>query len=383
MLASLLCLVIGIAHAEPEKTDLQKRMQQMSVVLQDLLSRAVSSERFASSESKKAVPSGLKQLSEITHAIEPLLKASGNSDPSLSWISQRFRQEVLLAKSSFEQGHGEYSRNLVSHLGQSCVMCHSRSDAKFTAALSGTGKWTEELKPEERVSYYLSIRNKDAATKEIDQILANPKLLEKRPLAWEKTLRLALAMDIRWSKSKDAAIARLAEAIKNPETNAKEKAQFTEWMADLKDPAFAVVYSSNPKSKAVDKLWKRMVQKSAGLKDPKRYVLALGLSRVLHDQLSKTPTGKTADPKTLWELGQTYESAEDLGLFGFHEWYYLSCIDIARNTPQGKACYDAYSTSVVLGFTGTAGEDVPDDLKERLKSLKTVVDQPSDVKTPQ
>jgi hypothetical protein len=382
MLASILFLVVGVAHAEPEKTDLQKRMQQMSVVLQDLLSRAVSPSRFGSNESKKAVPSGLKQLGDLSHAIEPLFKASGNTDPSLSWISQRFQQEVQFAKSSYEQGHQEYSRTLVTHLGQSCVMCHSRSDANFANALSGSGKWTEELKPEERVSYYLSIRNKEAATKEIDQILENPKVLESRPLAWEKTLRLALAMDIRWSKSKDEAIARLAEAIKNPETNSKEKQQFTEWMSDLKDPAFAVVFAKAPTAKAVERLWKKMIKKSAGLKDPRRYVLALGLSRALHDQLSKTPAGKPANPRVLWELGQTYESAEDLGLFGFHEWYYLSCMEIARNSPQGRACYDSYSTSVILGFTGTAGEDVPDDLKERLRSLKALVNQPVGTKIP-
>ena len=56
--------------------------------------------------------------------------------------------------------------------------------------------------------------------------------------------------------------------------------------------------------------------------------------------------------------------------FSFADIYLKSCILEYPKSPFAQKCYAAYEEGMIMGYTGSAGTELPPDVQAELKSLK-------------
>jgi hypothetical protein len=53
-----------------------------------------------------------------------------------------------------------------------------------------------------------------------------------------------------------------------------------------------------------------------------------------------------------------------------HELYYEACVRELPHSSLAKRCYERYEQSVYVGYTGSGGTNIPDELQVILSELK-------------
>ena len=68
--------------------------------------------------------------------------------------------------------------------------------------------------------------------------------------------------------------------------------------------------------------------------------------------------------------GSAYETLGYPGVWSLNESYYEACILTAPHTKIAESCFDRYSHSIYLGYTGSAGLSVPENVNRHLIQLR-------------
>jgi hypothetical protein len=97
-------------------------------------------------------------------------------------------------------------------------------------------------------------------------------------------------------------------------------------------------------------------------------VLFLRASAAVHNLLQAGSKGPHAGEAYLM-AGICYEVLRSFHIGEIHEIYYEGCIRNNPHTPLAETCFARYESSVFEGFTGSGGAHLPDDLKDKLKTL--------------
>jgi hypothetical protein len=71
--------------------------------------------------------------------------------------------------------------------------------------------------------------------------------------------------------------------------------------------------------------------------------------------------------------GQSYEELNKISVMSLHENYYETCIRKTPGTKWAKICLSKYSDSIIMGYTGSAGTNIPKDVKSRLEELRKII----------
>ena len=100
-------------------------------------------------------------------------------------------------------------------------------------------------------------------------------------------------------------------------------------------------------------------------------VIYLRASAALHHLLQVAPEGRHAGEAFLL-AGLCYEVLKPLNLEELHEIYYEACIKKVPHSATAELCYHRYEESIYMGFTGSGGTDIPQDVKEKLGKLENL-----------
>jgi hypothetical protein len=73
-------------------------------------------------------------------------------------------------------------------------------------------------------------------------------------------------------------------------------------------------------------------------------------------------------------LGDIYSDFAELSVFMVPERNYELCVKTLPKSDLAKDCFERYTNSVVLGYSGSAGTNVPQFEKDRIKKLKKLID---------
>lgn len=374
------------AHATPDastdtkvdpKAALKIQMHQMAANLQELLIYSSSETLFESKNESKKIESLMDSLKNTSHNMKANLPKTGDQDPTLQYVATMFQSEVSRAGVAFKNGNKTYARSVVRTLSQNCVACHSRMDTGNKFNFTASSELVSKLSDSETLRYLAATRSIEPALALAEKIAKDPKILKEKPTVWENAMRTGLALSLRVQSSPKAAVKLVNAGLTNPSLTESEKGLLNSWKKDLESASIQKFYATkNPSKKQISDLRKSAEAQKEFFTDPKSDVNLFTLTRALHQTLSKTPTLKQ-DPKDLLWLGEAYESLRDLNLWGLHDWYYLACVDRAMGTDLAKQCFGRYEASVKMGYTGTGGEFMPEDLRENVKKLKDRVNAPA------
>ena len=362
--------------ADPKKesvtsqTQWKQKMQGLYQSLSALLTDVCSDQRYYDPKNSTRIEREIKSISGFAHEVSKKSTESLQSDPTLPLFSGFLAQETSEAARSFRDGNLSYAREILRSLPGDCLACHSRNSLGPDFATLPL-KPDAPLKPWEQGEFYAATRQFDLAVETFQKVIRGSEKETPNPWDYEKTVNEALSIAVRFKR--DPA---LAKSIVQSVLDKKDAPQFLKedaahWKKSLED------WEKEPKGefKTEAGLHAEAVRLIALAKEGQAYsmdhsqdMIFLRASTILYDLVQKYPNGDfVAD--SLLMLGMCYEIVAPSHLENMHNIYYEACIERAPHTEVARTCYRRYERSTYLGFTGSSGTHLPQEVKNKLLKL--------------
>jgi hypothetical protein len=360
-----------------------EKMRKLSTLLQEILIDASSESRARSGEGKRRLQKNTEQLSKLSHSMAERT-LSPDLDPSMKLLGDLFAEEADRARDALKSGNIAYSRYLLKGVAQGCIACHTRTQSGPAFSAAPKSALFARLPAIERAEIQVAIREFAPALETLRGILKDQTLLKEKPGDWASAARLGLMVAVRTQQDPKVAQEWVNLILAEPHApyflshDAKAwKVAIEKWIAE-------------PKREAVtaEGLYAEAVRLFTQAKNSQRYffdhsadVDYLRASAAAHNLMRLGSEVPHLD-QALLMAGMTYEA---LGLNRFpelHETYYQACIRRAPHTALAEDCYRRLEQSIYQGYTGSAGTDIPLDLRRRLKKWETEAREKTGKSTP-
>jgi hypothetical protein len=366
----LLVLVPG-AKAE-SKTSWQGKMQSLGEAIGELLPEIVSKKGNVEVIEKNA-----KALSELSHTLKPGL-ATGkmappeDADPSLAIIAGKFSDQTKYAYRAVKAGNVDYGKNILRGVTSYCIACHTRHDKGPEFPTFPLSPKADQLAPEEKAELFIATRQFDKGIDAFEGLIKDPAYAKSHPFEWERAVRSALAIAIRVKNDPARAQQVIDLALKTDNVPAYTKSYLTKWKAAIADWKSQGKKAGGGEKELAADMRKLMAEAKAGQLFPADHsseIQYLRASGVAHDLLRQAKTPKVK-AEGLLMVGTAYEVLGNPVLWPMHELYFEACVRQVPHSKLAQQCYDRYEESVYMGYTGSAGTNIPDDIRVQLAELK-------------
>ncbi len=358
----------------PAPSQWSKQMQDMYKTLAELLTDVSSDQRFNDPKNFSKIKNNTKKLATLTHELTPQKADLPDPDPTIPIVAHMLSRETERAVLELDRGHRAYARRILRSVSNYCVTCHTRNASGPQIDKLPFEPAHESLSSIERGEFYVATRQFDRAQEEFRKVLENPKPADLSSWDWEKAVRESLAIAVRVKKDPDQAkkIAQLVLGAEKAPLFMKDDAQA--WLVSIeewrKEPSKHAKTETGLYAEAVRLMTKaHEVQKYPV--DRTADVYYLRASSVIHQLLQTAPEGMYG-AQALLMAGICYEVLNPIRTENIHDIYYETCIRKFPRTSQAELCYRRYEESIYLGYTGSAGTDIPSDVKKRLGELKAL-----------
>jgi hypothetical protein len=358
-------------EAPPATADasLTSSMQGLKAEMDRLLPLLVNPKQFNAVENQKRIKEEIETLehvsTNVTHS-----KTMQAEDPTLNFLSRGFHDEIKRAREAFEIGHREYARGTLLNVTAYCIECHTRTASGPSFQTDEVQKTLKSLRPLDRGEYLLAIRQYDAALNEFDQVIRAGVGTRNNVFDVDRATRLALSITVRFRNDPNASLKIVNDVLESKtvpyylKSTAKTwKQSLNEWKKESKRAARRDVL------KTCQTLVHRARAKQQGPDDRAGDIEMMRVQGLLHPVLAseKNPTRLG---QALYLLGVAYEAVKDLAMWSLHEDYYETCIRKVPHSEWSAQCYRKLEESVLLGYTGSAGTSIPEDVEKRLNELQ-------------
>lgn len=364
--------IVSCQNSQKEKEQKASWPQKMQAVGQEIgqiLPYAYSRKEYHDPKNRQTIQIKLDRFEQVVHGIPAHLgqKLMGK-DPIVQYSLSHLKDDVRLAKESFDKGHTEYSRNVLRGSIGHCFRCHSRSELgpEYDNVTPLFGKL--RLDPSEKADVFVATRQYDKAISLLESVLKSPSNFYEHPYEQERAIKRYLALVVRVKKDPSRAIHTIDQFLSRKnipyylaEDARQWKKSLRSWMHEKgkKPDGFT---QAKKLLKGAHKLQEYQTHQAANIE----YLRA---SSLLHDEIRSTSKKvKRAEIYSL--LGSSYEVLSDLGFWSLPEIYFEACVRELPGSSLAKGCYKSFERNVLWGFSGSSGIFVPREERERLEKLR-------------
>lgn len=345
----------------------QNHMQLLEKTMMDVYPLAIEPMEFEAKKNEVRIVEGLRKLSQISKKVNHSPMTQLN-DPTLSFISFDFSEQMSNAARAFEAGKKDYARFEMLKTTQYCVECHTQSNKGPNFGFSQFAEKIQRLPVLDQAEMYSASRRFDEA------IGLYKKFFEQNDVGWDGQFRAesaahnALSILIRYQRNPEKSNDFLSHVLKSSFIPMYLKNMITLWIGDIK------VWQKETKSQkptlTMVKVWiERSNSRTFEYGKLGSEVWNQLAITYLHEFLDDTKLQKIkAD--VLWLLGSSYINGTNYYQSRLGQKYLEACIRTYPNSPHAQRCYSKYEEFVFDSNTGSAGTfmSIEDDLK--LKELK-------------
>jgi hypothetical protein len=319
-----------------------------------------SEDKFLSPGNTDEVAKVIQDLRANFHKLEDLSSkyhALPGFDENLKAVAE------LLDDSSrrFNEGKRSYAWWRLRKLPSDCFTCHATY--KVESNYSNAGVIDQSLDPLNRARFLLATRQFKEAQQAFLSVLEN----HEYRINFNEALRSLILITTRINRTPSEGAEQLKSIARNtdlPEEDAREALQ---WANELEAWAKEKpATSSNPIQRA-ERLIKLGSKSSPD--SPQNDVALLRGTAILHQQLEQEKLTSALRPRALYLLGFAYTK---LPLFFSESWaemYLERCINEFPGTVMAQKAYLVYREQIIDDYTGTAGTDIPAEIKLHLDEL--------------
>lgn len=351
------------------------KMQGLYHSLSDLLTDVSSDQRYFDSKNATRIGEEIKSISQFSHSLKATGKNRDQVDPTLVMFSGFLESETNEAARSFKLGYLSYAREILRTIPGDCLACHTRNNLgpDFNSLpLEPTGA----LEPLEKANFFAATRQFDRAIESFQGILSgkSPVSLDGTKIdgnTIESSIRNALLIAVRYKRDPALALSLVQATIDNPTTPQYLKDDAESWKKSI--AAWKIEGDRKASSEAglhaeALRLIARAHSKQSYPMDHSQDIEYLRASTVLYDLIQLAPNGRFAS-ETFMSLGMCQELLSPRRMETLHNVYYEACIEKAPHTDTARACYKRYEQSMYLGFTGSSGMHLPEEIQHKLSDL--------------
>ncbi|MBA2490705.1 MAG: hypothetical protein H0V34_03005 [Gammaproteobacteria bacterium] len=108
-------------------------------------------------------------------------------------------------------------------------------------------------------------------------------------------------------------------------------------------------------------------------KDTGANIEYLRASTTAHELLARFPDSKHA-AEAFFIAGSAYDVIGDPILWPSHERYFEACVRRAPHSRIAVRCYERFEQSVYIGYSGSGGTFIPEDMQKRMSELKRIAE---------
>jgi tetratricopeptide (TPR) repeat protein len=304
---------------------------------------------------RDSISGELGALEALPHAFPP---APGAQEPGIAAIASLFQRYAASTRQALNAGDVEAVGHRVRTMASLCFACHSREVAPRDFADAEKRFQSLSLSRLEQARVL-------AATRQFDQALAAyAQVLDMAPtgLDFARALEDSLTILIRVKDDAPATRALLEKVLKRPGLPPVTRTALTTWLADVRAWEKERFVAARASSDA-------LLKRAEALAKQDGDVAILRAAAYASHALSMSPKHPRRG-EALWVLGVSAGRVQSPLLWDLDLLYLEACIREFPRTPLARRCADRLTERVVLGFTGSAGTNIPPDEQARLDELR-------------
>jgi hypothetical protein len=287
---------------------------------------------------------------------------------------------------SFKSGQKQFAHARISGLPNVCLSCHGQltdsysSQFKIRLSKIDAKKFGGDF---EYAHYLLALRSTQKAGDLFEKFIQNETKNSKNirgvssGARIDTALRKILTIHTRYSPDIKTAIKVLKRIQKKNEFEKSYQNQLESWSTQLKEFEKIPKEMFRPKD---DETVHRFIQSKLDLIVKNNYTVDDGSFDValsvgagaFYYYLNQNPNTEMA-PELLYWIA-LYDRRMNNNLFySISELYLTECVKRYPKSPFAKRCYDEYENSLMIGFSGSSGVNLPPEEEKKLKNLKKLL----------
>ncbi len=364
------------APAPSQSTSWHSRMQSLSKTLSQLWPIVANEQKFADPANLPFIEKRTAELRSLAHVLNSNTPRP-NNDPSMGLVSDLFADDLERALVSLRSGRVQYARRVLLDSTSYCIQCHTQTDrgAKYprldmTADLSG-------LTSMEKAEFFAATRQFEPAVKEFEALITNKDFAKTQPFEWQRASRSALAIAVKVYKDPARTIELIQKMQANPSTPLFVKDNVQPWLrsaTEWKSERAPLIQSPYQAINRAEKMIERAQKAQKDPLDQSQDIAYFRASALLHQILGSRGAKDRISTRALYLAGIAAENTRDLNFWTMHETYYEMCVRRMPHTELARSCYKRLNDSIIQGYSGSAGTQIPGDIKDRLTTLNALAE---------
>lgn len=369
-LTTVCILAATQASGEIDRAAARDDMRNIFASIRTLLPLSVDDAAFRSEANQAVIRAALKKLESRAEHVSGHI---AGDDRRIRFLATSLAQETKDAKRLFEKGQFENAQFLVRRFTDFCVACHTRvpspADSPLAQGFVSVGAMAK-LPPSQRASIQVATRRFDDALATYEALFALP---SARPAELLSPLSEYLRVSIRVKNDLDRPRATLQKFVKRPDLWSILRADVEDWLK-------AIDRNAAPASD------KPTVERARALLEDARTTLRFPMdqragliqqylaSSELHRFLELHDGESGPDVAEAYYLLGLIESQTSFNFLVPESDFYLeTAIRLAPKGRIGSKAFELFEERAVLGWTGSRGTHMPDDVRENLEALRRLV----------
>ncbi len=371
-------LLLGLALAAcqagapaAEETLDRATMTQIADALSRALPRSLEEDQLDDPEVRAELQASLDALAESAGRLE---QHGRSREASFAYLSRSLAHDARVARERLAAGQDAEAQFVVRQLVADCMACHSRlpdlDDSELGARLVARID-PQSLPLRERVRVQVATRQFDAALAGYEQLFQDP-AVPPGQLDLQGQLLEYLNVSIRVKQDLRRPRLALERMAARPDVAEHLEEDLAAWVRALQE------LDDRPRVGDPGSAARALVQ-DAGLEDVpaydrRGYVHALLASSLLHQQLETAPPSGAELAELYYLLGLTATRASRSLWLSEAEVYLDTAVRTAPESPTAARAYALLEQEVLAGYTGSAGLQLPEDVDERLRELRSLIE---------
>ena len=222
--------------------------------------------------------------------------------------------------------------------------------------------------------FFAATRQYDRALDLYRKIVLDPRISDTSPIEWEAAVRHALAITVRAKKDPSLSMDIVDRVISAPSVPDYLRQDAIRWKASIqewKDEGSRKSTTEQGLYAEATRLMDQAAKVQRYTYDRSADIVYLRASSVIHDLMNLAPEGEYRQ-KAFLLAGVCYEVLGPLNLGELSEIYFEGCIRTEPHTPVAKTCFERFERATYMGYSGSGGTYIPDDVLTRLRELRTL-----------
>ncbi len=373
-------VLFNFASKAESKVD-QNTLPATKSLMTEILNQFMGLKKYLVSDEEFQEPKNAAAISEHLKNLAATVKKTAH-DPTLIKDNYKFSRDVLEdhvveTERVFRLGNKSYARWMTNSTLGICMSCHTQmpTTQRDVHVFMKSNNFSSKF---DQAEFMFATKNFEGANKIYEKIITDFKKSDDGSSNLEKSIQRELAYHIRIKRDFAAAKALISEVQKNkqlPEFVTRNLSVWKDQIGKWQGIELPKVESGNSKDilKFTEERLSTKANHSGMESSDPRFISDLVVSGILYEYIQKVPTNSET-PEVLYWLATIDRELNHSAFFSLADLYLKECMLKFPESPTAPKCYKEYSEEMILGYTGSAGTNIPIDVTNDLKFLKQFVD---------